>query len=148
MKKTNPELLIFILFFLFNYSVFAQFNYDDQVNQQNENLREMMESKRSDEEYARINSYDGSNYNRFANSPCFEEIGYHPSRDQDNLDKEYNDCEKEKRNKENSKKIKSSLFVISFILVLTLVIYFHLTKKKKVFKSSSTYSYSKYKNQI
>jgi len=148
MKKTNLKLLSFILFFLSYQFAIAQFNYDDHVKQQNENLREMMESKRSDEEYVRVNTYDASNYNRFANSPCFEEIGYHPSRDLGSLNKEYNDCEKDKKNKENSKKTKSSLFVISFILVLTLILFFHFTKKKKVFKSSSTYSYSKFKNQI
>jgi hypothetical protein len=79
--------------------------------------------------YAEPYSYnpDELNFDRFKNSPCFDEIGFSPTWDTESLESKYSECENDKL-KDKSSKI---LFVALFVIVVAVIAYFSIVQLKK-----------------
>lgn len=78
-------------------------------------------------EYAKVSSFnvEATNFDRFENSPCFDEIGFNPTWDLISLDKRYCDCENEK----NFKTAMNVLYILAFAAVIIGVFYFSRKKR-------------------
>jgi hypothetical protein len=102
----------------------------EQISQNmEEQARDAMRSNQDNNEYAKIQTYDAEayNYERFANSPCFDKIGFSPTWDMESLENQYSDCESEN----NLKKTMDVLYIFIFILIFALVIFYSLPKDKR-----------------
>jgi len=77
-------------------------------------------------QYAQVYSYDAeaTNFDRFHNSPCYDEIGFNPTSDLTSLEKSYCDCE----SKKNLKIAMNVLFIFVFAVIIGIV--FYLSRKK------------------
>lgn len=113
------------------------------ANELHQRVENSLKENQDNNEYVRLQSYDANNLTsqntnssnlenaktgisseRFFNSPCFHEIGFHPSLDINGLDDLYRECE--------WKKTKHNLFIGGFILAglaLLIVLYRLATKK-------------------
>ena len=77
-----------------------------------------------------IQSFDAkaTNYERFKNSPCFDELGFNPMGDLASLEQAYIECE----NVKNTNRNLSVLYILGFILLLSAIIFFSLPKEKRL----------------
>lgn len=77
-----------------------------------------------------IQSFDveATNFERFKNSPCFEELGFNPMGDLASLEQAYIECE----NVKNTNRNLSVLYILGFILLLSAIIFFSLPKEKRL----------------
>ena len=80
--------------------------------------------------YSKVQSFDANatNYERFKNSPCFDELGFNPMGDLASLEQAYRECEKVKNTNRNL----SVLYILGFILLLSAIIFFSLPKEKRL----------------
>lgn len=101
----------------------------------------LIEVNKENNKYGQITTFntETTDFQRFKNSPCFDEIGFSPTWDLESLYKSYNHCESEK----NKKKLMNILFILSFVVVIAIVLYLSL-KKSKNNKNSTTYSFTKH----
>ena len=77
-----------------------------------------------------IQSFDveATNFERFKNSPCFDELGFNPMGDLASLEQAYQDCEKVKYTSRNLK----ALYILAFIAFLSVILFFSLPKNKRL----------------
>lgn len=80
--------------------------------------------------YSKVQSFDAkaTNYERFKNSPCFDELGFNPMGDLASLEQAYRECEKVKNTNRNL----SVLYILAFIVLLSAIIFFSLPKNKRL----------------
>lgn len=80
--------------------------------------------------YSKVQSFDANetNYERFKNSPCFDELGFNPMGDLASLEQAYIECE----NVKNTNRNLSVLYILGFILLLSAIIFFSLPKEKRL----------------
>jgi hypothetical protein len=108
--------------------------YDPEA-QLDSNRKVFSESVKNSEdknEWAEIYTYNPVkiNFSRFKNSPCYDDIGFHPmnlqsEEDVKSLEKFYEKCEAEK----NTQLLLKFLFAAIFILILVVVIYYSIKRK-------------------
>jgi len=91
------------------------------------NIRAQLQTNQDNNEYAKVYSFEtqGTNFDRFENSPCYDEIGFNPTWDITSLEKRYSDCEKDK----NLKLALNALYIIAFALIIGAV-FFYSRKKQ------------------
>jgi hypothetical protein len=75
----------------------------------------------------KIVSFDtkATNFDRFENSPCYDEIGFNPTWDLTSLEKRYSECE----NAKNLKTVMNVLYIFAFVLIIGIVFYFSRKKR-------------------
>jgi hypothetical protein len=88
------------------------------------NLDNANQNKNNNELSSTSSSNSYSNAERFFSSPCFHEIGFHPSMNIQSLEKTYSECE--------WKKTKEKIFIACFITagLILLIVLFRLATKK------------------
>jgi hypothetical protein len=99
-------------------------NAYQRINIENYKTSNKDEIKDNGNEYSKIKTYDTelTNYKRFKNSSCFNEIGFNPTWDIKSLEMKYKECE-------NEHKVQSGLkiiFILCFILIVLLVVFYSL----------------------
>jgi cell division protein FtsL len=74
-------------------------------------------------------TYDAkaTNFERFKNSPCYDKIGFDPTSDMTSLEQQYSECE----NKQITKIILKSIYILIFFILLGVVFFFSLSKEKR-----------------
>ena len=138
MKKAKYLYFFVTLFIISSNFIFSQSNVKDSSSSTAERGQEWINkwkaqnAKRNAEprdNYSRIQSFNTEdiNYDRFAKSPCFEEIGFNPTWDQELLEKRYIECEKGKNKKDSI----NAVFIIAFILVIIIVFFLTVKNFKK-----------------
>ena len=93
---------------------------------QTSQANQTMQASQDNNEYAKVSSFDveATNFERFQNSPCYDEIGFNPTWDLTNLEKTYTDCE----SKKNIKTAMNALYILAFAVIIGIVIYFSRKK--------------------
>lgn len=104
------------------------FDFDAYVNAYKTNIRAKLQTHQDKNVYAKVQSYDAgaTNFKRFQNSPCFDEIGFNPTWDLTSLEKRYSDCESQK----NIKIVMNALYILAFAVIIGIVLYF--SRKKPI----------------
>lgn len=135
MMKRNSILLPYIIlcFALINNEFHAQKwnNFEDRKKAMQNKLRNFADSNAYDPNaYGKIQSFDANatNYERFKNSPCFDELGFNPMGDLASLEQAYIECE----NVKNTNRNLSVLYILGFIVLLSAIIFFSLPKEKRL----------------
>ena len=133
--KRNSILFAFICLCItvVNNSFHAQEwnNFEDRKKAMQNKLRDFADSNAYDPNaYGKIQSWDPSatNFKRFKNSPCFDELGFNPMGDLASLEQAYRECEKVK----NSNRNLSVLYILAFVVLLSAIIFFSLPKEKRL----------------
>lgn len=95
----------------------------------NNHITNIVKSNETKDSYSKLSAYNTEelNYDRFKNSPCFEKIGFSPTWDMTSLENEYSDCEHEQQ----EKRVLNIIYVIMFLILITVVIFFSLSKEKR-----------------
>ena len=103
-----------------NFSGSTEGNYYNNENYQSK-------PKTTQANTAKVYSFDpeATNFDRFENSPCYDEIGFNPTWDLTSLEKRYCDCENEK----NLKTAMNVLYILAFAAVIIGVFYFSRKKR-------------------
>jgi hypothetical protein len=140
-NKNSIRVLSILIFVTFSFSLSSQkptidelrnMSHQERVNTLNQSLRREIQSNQDASKgntFAQTYSYnpDELNFDRFKNSPCFDEIGFSPNWDTESLESRYSECENDKL-KDKSSKI---LFVALFVIVVVLIAYFSIVQAKK-----------------
>lgn len=95
--------------------------------EQTSQVSQVSQVSQDNNEYAKVSSFDpeATNFDRFENSPCYDEIGFNPTWDLTSLEKRYCDCENEK----NLKTAMNVLYILAFAAVIIGVFYFSRKKR-------------------
>jgi hypothetical protein len=107
-----------------------KFDFESYKKGISNNLKADFESLQDNSTYAKVSTFDteATNYKRFENSPCFNELGFNPNSDMQELEKRYLKCEQE----HNTKTIFNIGYVLIFLFVIYLVVYFSIPKDKRI----------------
>jgi hypothetical protein len=113
-----------------NTSSKKKFDFDSYKKGISNKLKADFESLQDNSTYAKVSTFDteATNYKRFENSPCFNELGFNPNSDLQELEKRYLKCEQE----HNTKTIFNIGYVLIFLFVIYLVVYFSIPKDKRI----------------
>ena len=89
-------------------------------------LRAIEQASQDNNEYAKVSSFDAesTNFERFQNSPCYDEIGFNPTWDLTSLEKTYTDCESKKK----IETAMSVLYILAYAVIIGIAIYFRSKK--------------------
>jgi hypothetical protein len=108
------------------------FDPEAQLDSNRKVFSESVKNSEDKNEWAKIYTYNPVkiNFSRFKNSPCYDDIGFHPmnlksEEDVKSLEKFYEKCESEK----NTQFLVKFLFAAIFILILVVVIYYSIKRK-------------------
>ena len=87
------------------------------------------ENNNNFEDNAKIYSFDpqATNFERFKNSPCYDKIGFSPTRDMASLESQYSECE----NEYYTKMVLNIVYLLIFFIVVGVVVIFSISKERR-----------------